>query len=194
MAKISVAPNNDFCPQTLFLYGVYREDGTPSFGLFCWFSYCWFDDLGVMACIGGSKLTLDRIRETKVFSANLVTEKLLPFADYCGTVNGYEPGKMAVPFDWEKGKALDVPVLSESPVAFELEVERLIPLNDEDSVVLLCRIRNVLKDEALGDESLSVEERLRRVAPVSTTCETYFGHDGRSLGAWHEPGRSVGTR
>lgn len=41
MAKIARQATNDFCPQTLFLYGTYKEDGTPDFGLFCWFSYCW---------------------------------------------------------------------------------------------------------------------------------------------------------
>ena len=39
MAKISLKPNNDYCPQTLFLYGTYDENGNPDFGLFCWFSY-----------------------------------------------------------------------------------------------------------------------------------------------------------
>ena len=37
MAKISRQGTNDFCPQTLFLYGTYKEDGAPDFGLFCWF-------------------------------------------------------------------------------------------------------------------------------------------------------------
>ncbi|HEY8499922.1 MAG TPA: hypothetical protein VIL89_04825 [Clostridia bacterium] len=41
MGKISIGPENKFCPQALFLYGTYKEDGTPNFGLFCWFSYCW---------------------------------------------------------------------------------------------------------------------------------------------------------
>ena len=34
MGKISLKPNNDFCPQTLFLYGTYDEKGNPDFGLF----------------------------------------------------------------------------------------------------------------------------------------------------------------
>lgn len=34
MEKTSVGPSNDFCPQTLFLYGTYREDGVANFGLF----------------------------------------------------------------------------------------------------------------------------------------------------------------
>jgi len=186
MGKISLSPTNDYCPQTLFLYGTYKEDGTPNFGLFCWFSYCRFEELGVMACIGGSKLTLDRIRATKVFSANLVTEKILPLADYFGTVSGRDANKMNVDYQWEKGAVLDVPILSESPVSLELEVDRMIELNDADSVVLLCRIRNVLMDELLQDPGISADEKLRRIAPVSTTCMTYFDRQGNSMGKWCE--------
>ena len=56
MSKTSIKPTNDFCPQTLFLYGTYDDEGRPDFGLFCWFSYIWDGELGVMACIGGEKL------------------------------------------------------------------------------------------------------------------------------------------
>ena len=77
MAKIPGKIGNDFCPQSLFLYGNWKEDGTPNFGLFCWFSYAHVSDgegegLGVIACIGEDKLTKDLIRKTGVFSANLV--------------------------------------------------------------------------------------------------------------------------
>ncbi len=191
MKKVSVSPTNDYCPQTLFLYGTYKEDGTPNFGLFCWFSYYWHEGLGAMACIGGSKLTLDRIRETKVFSANLVTENLLPLADYCGTAAGRKQGKMDVPFAWEKGAVLDVPVLSDSPVSFELEVEKLLPMDENDDVVLLCKMKNVLMDASLQAEGETAEEKLRRIAPLRTTCMTYFGWDGHAMGAWHEPGKSI---
>ena len=101
MARIShLFPNtgNDYCPQTLFAYGAYKEDGTPNFGLFCWFSYCWTDNFGVMACIGEPKLTQDLIRKNRVFSANLITEKLLPLADYFGSTSGHSPDKMNIPF------------------------------------------------------------------------------------------------
>lgn len=91
--KRSVPISNDFCPQTLFLYGTYKDDGTPNFGLFCWFSYYWDSEMGVMACIGGGKLTRDRIHANKIFSANLVTEELLPLADYFGNTEGYSDQK-----------------------------------------------------------------------------------------------------
>ena len=191
--KVSVPVNNDLCPQTLFTYGTFREDGQPNFGLFCWFSYCWFDDLGVMCAIGGHKQTQDRIRATGVFSANLVTESTLALADYFGTADGHDADKMTVPCRWERGQVLDVPVLSDCPFAFELEVERTISTNDEEGdTVFLCRIRNVLKDAELADSDLPVEEIMRRLGVVSTTgtCD-YWAWDGRHLGKWHEPAQQI---
>jgi len=187
MAKISRQATNDFCPQTLFLYGTYKEDKTPDFGLFCWFSYCWDGELGIMMCIGGEKLTKDRIKAGSVFSANLVTEKLLPMADYLGNKSGYDEDKMNFHADIGRGAVLDVPILTESPVNFEAEVTRSIPLDEGE--VFLCRIRNVLYDEELTDEEISVGDRLMKTAPVSTTCNTYFSCTGEVLGAWGEPGK-----
>ena len=189
MHKVSVPISNDFCPQTLFLYGTYKADGTPNFGLFCWFSYYWDSELGVMACIGSEKLTKDRIHANGVFSANLVTEALLPLADYLGNQEGYTPGKMDVPIAITKGEVLDVPVLNESPCVFELEVRQSIPTDGGE--VFLCKIRNVLMDEMLADPSQSTEQRIQAIAPVRTTCATYFSWDGKAVGAWGEPGKAI---
>lgn len=186
MAKIQ-ALSNDFCPQSLFLYGNYEEDGTPHFGLFCWFSYCWLDRLSVMACIGEEKMTKDLIRKTGVFSANLVTEPLLPLADYYGNTSGREASdKMKRLPGVERGQVLDVPLITESPVNFELKVvseQNLSPGCD----LFVCRIENALIDERLKDSSLSVIERLRLAQPVSTVAEeTYVNFFGAELGKWGE--------
>lgn len=193
MSKVSVPVNNDICPQTLFVYGTYKEDGQPNFGLFCWFSYCWYDDLGVMCAIGGRKTTQERILANRVFSANLVVERNLPLADYFGTADGHDADKMDVPVAWEKAAVLDVPVLSSSPLTFELEVDRVIPTNEEEGdTVFLCRIRNVLMDADLVDSGLSVQELMQRIGVVSTTgTMDYWSWDGRHLGAWHEPAQKI---
>ena len=186
MKKISLKPNNDYCPQTLFLYGTYDENGKPDFGLFCWFSYTWEKELGVMACIGGSKRTKDNILKSRVFSANLVTEKLLPLADYMGVVDGNKPEKMeGLELEIEKGQVLPVPVLMDSPVTFELEVKEFLPRQDGE--VMLCAIRNVLQDETLADKAKTSTEKLAEIAPVQTTCSRYFSWKGENLGAWGEP-------
>lgn len=193
MSKVSVPVNNDICPQTLFVYGTYKEDGQPNFGLFCWFSYCWYDQLGVMCAIGGRKTTQERILANRVFSANLVVEKNLPLADYFGTADGHDADKMDIPVEWEKGAVLDVPVLSSSPLTFELEVDRVITTNEEEGdTVFLCRIRNVLQDADLVDSGLPVQEQMQKIGVVSTTgTMDYWSWDGRHLGAWHEPAQKI---
>ncbi len=181
MEKISFGPHNNFCPQTLFLYGTYKEDGTPNFGLFCWFSYCWDGELGVMACIGGEKLTKDRIKTNKVFSANLVSESMLQLADYLGNTEGYTNGKMNIPIEVDRGAVLDVPVLKNSPWVFELEVKHSIPL--DGSEVFLCKIRNTLVAKDLIDKSISADDRLRMAAPVMWIGEgQYYTHNYKTLG------------
>ena len=185
MDKISVKPTNDFCPQSLFLYGTYDDEGKPDFGLFCWFSYIWDNELGVMACIGGSKLTKENIHKRKVFSANLVTEALLPLADHLGNTAGGKPEKMKPVSGIGKGSMLPVPVITASPVIFELEAEKFIPLQDGE--VVLCRIRNVLQDATLANATGSTAEKLASIAPVHTTCGRYFGWKGEDLGGWGEP-------
>ena len=192
MKKVSVSATNDLCPQTLFVYGTKNEDGTPNFGLFCWFSYCWFDQLGVICAIGGSKRTLENIRRTKVFSANLVVENNLPLADYFGTADGRDSDKMDVAVDWEPGAILDVPVLCSSPFCFELEADKEIATGERNAVVLLCRIRNVLKDERFVDSSMTPGELYKATAAVQTSVDCdYWSWDGRHLGKWHERAKEI---
>ena len=190
MNKISLGITNNFCPQTLFIYGTYKEDGTPDFGLFCWFSYVWNDGLGVMACIGGDKMTKDNIRRNKMFSANLVNEQLLPMADYFGNVQGYNEAKMKKLPEIIKGSVLDVPVLADSPVSYELEVVEEINLAGSD--VFICKIRNVMGDEYLGDKETTLQERMRRVQPVFTTHQTYFQSTATQMGGWGEELKKLG--
>ncbi len=189
MAKVKTKIGNDFCPQTLFLYGTKQEDGTPHFGLFCWFGYYHSQEgLGVMACIGEEKQTKDLIRKNGVFSANLVSEQLLPLADYYGCTYGRTASdKMKYLPTVKGGEVLNVPTIAESPVSFELEVKNTIPMRD-GSDIFLCLIRNVTKDENLLDTSIPFTERLLQAAPVLAPGEsTYSSIDGRYLGKWGEP-------
>lgn len=192
MKKVSVFATNDLCPQTLFVYGTMNEDNTPDFGLFCWFSYCWNEHLGVICAIGGSKRTLENIRRSGVFSANIVVENNLPLADYFGTADGRDGDKMDVSVEWEKGATLNVPILCSSPISFELEVDKEISTGERDETVLICRIKNTLKDEKLVDSSMTSEEILKAVAAVRTCIDyDYWSWDGRHLGKWHERAKEI---
>lgn len=198
MAKIKGELGNDFCPQAFYLYGNYEEDGTPHFGLFCWFGWCWLGEdegrLGAMACIGEEKMTKDLIRKTCMFSANLVNEALLPLADYYGNTSGREnPDKMRRLPTVEEGQALHVPTIAESPVSLELKVVkeenlskgRLSTAEQGHSTLFLCEVVNVTIDQRLTDKSIDFTERLRLAAPVISTGECHYSNlFGQTLGLW----------
>lgn len=145
--------------------------------------------MGVMACIGGDKLTKDRIHATKIFSANLVTEELLPIADYFGNTEGYNDNKMNASVETERGRVLNVPILAKSPWVYELEVDRSIALDGGE--VFFCKVRNVLADEFICDETLSVEQRMNIIRPVHSIRQTYFKWDGTTAGSWGEPMKNI---
>ena len=194
MAKISMGPSNGFCPQTLFIYGTYSDDGKPDFGLFCWVSYYWDNgnnSLGVMAAICEDKRTRDNIRKNSVFSMGLVTEELLPLADYFGGKSGNDADKMDVAADIEKGAVLDVPVLVRCPWTFELEVLHTFQ-DGKGADIYLCKIRNVLADEEL--ETVPSEEKLNQIGPARTVGGRYYSWDGRPLGGWGEPRNTIKKR
>lgn len=175
--------SNNFCPQTLFLYGTYSNDGSPDFGLFCWFSYCYMDGvMGVMAAIGGEKLTKDNIHARGVFSANLVTEEMLPLADYLGSTDGRKPGKIKPGIEISKGGVLEVPTLALSPWTFELKVRQFIQL--EESEVMLCEVKNVQAADFLLDDGIPYADRIGKIAPAHALPGLYFGWDGKPLGEW----------
>ena len=169
-------------PNALYLCGTNKEDGTPNFGLFTWVAGCWNGEYSMMVCIGEPKLTKDRILAQKRFSANLVSEALLPLADYLGNTSGYSPDKMDISINISRGKILDVPILADSPMALELEVTQHIPLKDK-SDIFICKICHTNHAKELeGIESL--EERLRIAPPVVSVENDYFTLTPVSKGRW----------
>ena len=174
-----------FPPMPLFLYGTYREDGAPNFGLFSWLSYYLDGEVGVMACIAGEKLTKDRIRATGIFSANLVTEGMLPVADYLGCTPGYDEGKMRIELAVERGRVLDVPILTQSPWSYELEVDKTIETNG--GTVFLCKVRNVLADEAIAGEPDDAAAWMDLMRPMRSVRQTYLNWDGTAAGTFGGP-------
>lgn len=184
MSKVSIQESNAYCPQPLYLYGTYKEDGKPNYGLFCWCGYCFVEKERFVACIGEDKLTRDRIRQTGMFSATIVTEDLVADADWCGTHPGYQFDKSdKIPS--EKGAVLNVPVPEKSVWTLELKVDyTLRPDEKYDSDIFVCSIENVLADDRLVDSSLTFEEKLAAVKPIVAMCCKYVPVEWKSLGDW----------
>ena len=99
---------------------------------------------------------------------------------------------MDVAVCWVLGAVLTVPILCSSPVSFELEVDQEIPTGKHDETVLICRIRNTLKDEKFVNSSMTSEELLKATAAVRTCVDNdYWSWDGRHLGKWHERAKEI---
>jgi len=158
-------------PKAMFLYGTNKEDGSPNFALFTWLTLCWDGEYSVMCCIGEPKLTKDRILAEGIFSACMVSELMLPLADYLGSTSGQDPHKMDIPMNIARGKVLDVPVLTDSPLIYELEVSRRIQLADS-SDIFICRIRNEQKSDS-NDAS-----------PIISIGMEYFAAQPEFKGKW----------
>lgn len=184
MEKISFDGGNAFCPQALYLYGTYKDDGNANYGLFCWCAYCNGGALKFVACIGEDKLTRDLIRKNGVFSATVVTEELLSAADFCGTHSGYAVNKEEkIPS--VQGEKLNVPVPTAGSWTMELRVEKVLRVSDEhDSDIYICDIVNVVADRRLLDETLTLEEKLVLIKPVVTMKQEYLPVAPQSFGGW----------
>ncbi|MBU4439957.1 MAG: flavin reductase [Acetobacterium sp.] len=187
MEKTSIDVTKMFIPHPmqLFILGTYKEDGKANLGLFCWLNFCWDDELSVMVCLDGNKLTKDIIKETGVFSANLVTETILPIADYLGHKNGYDGKEITKLAELIPGEVLNVPILQESPMSYELEVKKTIALNGSD--IFICRIANTLASNEIVVDSH--QHRLEKESPALVSQNSYYGLEKKgNLGDWKYTG------
>lgn len=184
MGKTSIKAKNEYCPQALYLYGTYKEDGTPNYGLFCWCAYCAVEEQKFVACIGEDKLTRDLIRKNGMFSATIVTEDLLPEADWCGNHSGKNFDK-SKKIESTKGEVLNVPIPEKGVWTLELKVDyTLHPNENYDSDIYICSIVNVIADNRLLDDVLTLEEKIELIKPVVTLGYHYLPVEPRSLGGW----------
>jgi Conserved protein/domain typically associated with flavoprotein oxygenases, DIM6/NTAB family len=180
--QIEVEKN--FCPHPmqLFLYGTYEENGMPHFSTFCWLTGCWHnEELHFMISLDGTKITKNRIEETGVFSANIVTEKLLPLADALG--HGYASEKLLENFhlNIENGHKINVPLLLNSPLNYELKVDRTVELNG--STIFICKILNTHISSKISMTSNKLD--LIEIKPALTGMYQYFSLSKKE-GVWEE--------
>lgn len=154
MSKHSVSPLRGFFPQPVYLIGCFKEDGRPNFTLKTWITFAAAEPPTVLFVAGDTrrekKKTADRVLETGVFSANLVTVPMLEYADYCGVTSGYHTDKCAdAGIAWSRGAVLDVPVLDDSPWVYECQVVRTV--DSGSGTVYFGEVRNMLVGDQIPD-------------------------------------------
>jgi flavin reductase (DIM6/NTAB) family NADH-FMN oxidoreductase RutF len=189
MNKVDLAPGQVFCPQPTYAIGTYNDDGQPNFCIITWMEHVWNGSPHLVVGVGGSKRTLDNILRNQAFSANMVSADMVWLADYFGCSRGYDGPKDKVPYTWENGHRLDVPVLGESPLVFECQLDRVIEL--DGSHLLLSPIRNIQLAADLEGMDLEMVD-LARLDPVIYAPYQYF-RLGERLGACGEWEQHLGA-
>ncbi len=117
------------------------------------------------------------IKENKSLSINLVDEKMLPKADYVGSLSGLKIDKSNVFACFESENK--VPIIEESPLSIECEVIDNYEINGFNNFI--CNIKNVyVKEEYLIDGKTIDYEKLK---PILFEFPTYqYLSTGRIIG------------
>ena len=106
-----------------------------------------------------SRHSYEIIKETKEFVVNLVTEKLVSAADYCGVKSGRNTDKFKeANLNIKSASIVKAPIIEESPVNLECKVEKIIELGTHDMFianVVACQVNDDLVDK---QGKLSLEE------------------------------------
>lgn len=152
MQKYSLSPQRGFFPQPTYLIGTYKNDQTPNFALITWITFCSVDPPMLMFASRGKKLTRELVEKNGMFSANLVTTKMMYMADYFGTTSGYERNKCEdIGVKYMDGKVLNVPVLEESPWIYECKLINTI--ENHSGYIYIGEVKNILVAESIEDTS-----------------------------------------
>lgn len=140
LEKINVDVKSQFIPHPmqLFLAGTYDIDEKADFGVFCWINYCWDEELSLMVCMDGDKLTKRNIMERKCFSLNLVTKSMFPFVEEIVKKQGKEKINIFNEILYENGENMFVPILNDCPFQYELQVKDVCSLKGSD--IFICKI------------------------------------------------------
>ena len=185
MDKISISPEWVFSPQPMYIIGTKNEDGTPNFCIITWLGFSFDNCPHLMMTVGGSKLTKTNIIREKKFSANLITEDNLWFADYFGNTNGEDGLKNSVQYRYQQGKLIDVPIIDECHWAYECKVTRIIELSGAH--LFLAEIKNIQIDKEYENMDMKKID-LTKIRPAVYAPYNYFsiGDKLGEMGDWKQ--------
>jgi len=97
------------------------------------------------------RYSYELLKESGEFVINLTTEALVRATDYCGVRSGRDEDKFAaMELHKEKASKVQAPLIKESPVNIECQVEQVIELGSHD--LFIARVVAVDVDEKVIDE------------------------------------------
>ncbi len=131
----------------------------------------------VMVSLAQNHYTNKGIKETKKLSINVVDEKILEKADYCGSTSGSKTDKSNV-FEYHIGDA-GSPIINDAPIVMECEVEDIYNTPNFESFI--CKIANTYVQEENLNEKGKID--YDKVKPVLFEFPNYtYLKTGETIG------------
>ncbi len=152
MGKISFKPGNMLYPVPAVMVSCRGRDGRDNILTIAWVGTVCSDPAMVSISVRPSRFSYDLIRQSGEFVINLVTERLVRAADFCGVKSGRDLDK------WESCRlhrcalpGVAAPGIEESPVNIGCRVTEVKHLGSHD--LFLAKVVSVQADESCMDPS-----------------------------------------
>ena len=138
------------------------------------------DPVMVYVSIRPERYSYGLIEKSGEFVLNLTTEKLARAVDWCGVKSGRDGNKFAqTRLTPEAASQLSTPLIKESPVNIECEVDKIVPLGSHS--MFIGRVLAVDVDETLLDSKGRLQ--LEKAGLLAYSHGEYFAL-GRKIGTF----------
>ncbi len=151
MAKQSWKPGNMLYPVPAVLVSCRDKEGNDNVFTVAWAGTICSDPVMLSISVRKERYSYPMIKESGVFVVNLTNKELVRATDYCGVKSGRDEDKFETAHI-TKGEAVKInaPIVMESPVNIECQVEQVIPLGSHD--MFIAKVVNVSVSEEYIDE------------------------------------------
>ena len=151
MAKQSWKPGNMLYPVPAVLVSCRDKEGNDNVFTVAWAGTICSDPVMLSISVRKERYSYPMIKESGVFVVNLTNKELVRATDYCGVKSGRDEDKFETAHI-TKGEAVkfNAPIVMESPVNIECQVEQVIPLGSHD--MFIAKVVNVSVSEEYIDE------------------------------------------
>lgn len=148
-------------PQPVLIIATYDENGTPDAMNAAWGGTAEEDKL--FLCLSAGHKTTKNILKRKAFTVSVGTKDELVACDYVGVVSANDAPDKFQKTGWHtvKSEFVDAPVIEELPLTFECELESY----DEDTCMLIGKVKNVSADESILNEKGKVDAA--KLSPIT---------------------------
>lgn len=186
--KKSIGAKTILFPAPVLVVGSYDRAGKANGVTAAWGGICNSVPPCLMVSLRESRYSLECIKERKVFTVNVPSEKHVAEADYFGMVSGRKRDKFAdTGLKYEKAPHIDAPLITSFPLVIECRLANIFELGSH--LELVGEIVDISVDEELLSEDGLPDPELMRPLVFAPVVRKYYG-----LGTFLGDAFSVGKR